>query len=107
MPAHESANTTPIADPESLSSLLDKAREFTRDYIDSAEKRPVFPSEASLEALNALDTPLPENSTDPFTVIQELHEIGSNAAVNQTAGRYFGFVNGGILPVGLAARWMA
>jgi len=26
--------------------------------------------------------------------------------VNQTAGRYFGFVNGGMLPVGLAARWL-
>jgi len=94
-------------DPESLPALLDKARDFARDYIDKAEQRPVFPSDASLEALNALDTPLPENPSDPFDVLQQLHEIGSNAAVNQTAGRYFGFVNGGILPVGMAARWMA
>jgi glutamate/tyrosine decarboxylase-like PLP-dependent enzyme len=107
MIANEPTRRTSVADSESLPLLLDKAREFARNYIETAEQRPVFPSDASLEALNALDTPLPENSSDPLAVLQQLHEIGSNAAVNQTAGRYFGFVNGGILPVGLASRWLA
>jgi len=107
MSVNEKARRNSIADPEGLPALLDKAREFARDYMNTAEERPVFPSDASLEALNTLDTSLPEDPSDPFNVLQQLHEIGSNAAVNQTAGRYFGFVNGGILPVGLAARWMA
>src|ERR1043166_9480265 len=107
MIANEPTRRTSVAYSETLSFLLDKAREFARNYIETAEQRPVFPSDASLEALNALDTPLPENSSDPLAVLQQLHEIGSNAAVNQTAGRYFGFVNGGILPVGLASRWLA
>ena len=94
------------ADPESFSSLLDKARQFAGEYIDSLAQRPVFPNEASLQAMSNLNEPLPETSCDPAFVLKQLHEIGSRGAVNQTAGRYFGFVNGGMLPVGLAARWL-
>ena len=94
------------ADPESFSSLLDKARQFAGEYIDSLAQRPVFPTEASLQAMSNLNEPLPETSCDPDFVLKQLHEIGSRGAVNQTAGRYFGFVNGGMLPIGLAARWL-
>ena len=86
--------------------MLDKARQFAGEYIDSLGQRPVFPTEASLQALNSLNEPLPETSSDPGFVLKQLHEIGSPGAVNQTAGRYFGFVNGGMLPVGLAAKWL-
>src|SRR5437667_7615565 len=84
-----------------------KARQFAGHYIDSLEERPVFPGEKSLQAMHALVEPLPENPSDPFLVLDQLQEIGAPAVVTQTGGRYFGFVNGGILPVGLAARWMA
>ena len=94
------------ADPESISPLLDRARRFAGAYIDSLEHRPVFPDEASLQAMNALHEALPENPSDPMATLERLHEIGSRGAVNQTAGRYFGFVNGGMLPVGLAAKWL-
>jgi glutamate/tyrosine decarboxylase-like PLP-dependent enzyme len=94
------------ADPESLPSLLDKARQFALEYIDSLEQRPVFPGEAALQAMNRLDEPLPETCSNPAFVLNQLHEIGSRAAVNQTGGRYFGFVNGGMLPIGLAAKWL-
>jgi len=57
--------------------LLDKARQCAGEYIAS----------------------------DPFLVLDQLQEIGAPAFVTQTGGRYFGFVNGGALPVGLAARW--
>src|SRR5262249_43706636 len=107
MPANRQSSASRIADRESLPLLLDKARQFAGQYIDSLEERPVFPAEESLRALSALDEPLPENPSDPFLILEELQKIGSHAAVTQTAGRYFGFVNGGNLPVGLAARWMA
>jgi hypothetical protein len=96
-----------VADRENLSLLLDKARQFAGEYIDSLEQRPVFPGERSLRAMDALVESLPENPSDPFLVLDQLQEIGAPAVVTQTAGRYFGFVNGGALPVGLAARWMA
>jgi len=107
MIAHTPLAAPRWADPKTFSSLLDTARRFAGDYIDSLEQRPVFPTQASLEAMNDLDEPLPEGSSDPARVLAQLHEVGSGAAVAQTAGRYFGFVNGGMLPVGLAARWMA
>src|SRR4051812_30477509 len=96
-----------VADRETLPLLLDKARQFAQQYIDSLEERPVFPTETSLQAMDALVEPLPENPSDPFLVLDQLQEIGAPAVVTQTDGRYFGFVNGGALPVGLAARWMA
>src|SRR4051795_7759906 len=95
-----------VADREQLLLLLDKARQFAGEYIDSLEERPVFPAEGSLHAMGTFGEPLPETSSDPVSVLTQLHEIGSAAAVTQTAGRYFGFVNGGMLPVGLAAKWL-
>src|SRR3982751_6034545 len=93
-------------DSEHFSLLLYKARQFAGEYIDSLEERPVFPTEGSLHAMEKLDEPLPETSSDPVSVLTQLNEIGSAAAVTQIAGRYFGFVNGGMLPVGLAAKWL-
>jgi glutamate/tyrosine decarboxylase-like PLP-dependent enzyme len=95
------------ADPESFPLLLDKARQFSGEYIESLEQRPVFPSEAVLDAMKMLDEPLPEAPSDPLTVLKTLHKIGGPATVAQTDGRYFGFVNGGMLPVSLAAKWLA
>ncbi len=40
--------------------LLDKARQFAGEYIEGLEQRPVFPGELSLQAMDALDEPLPE-----------------------------------------------
>jgi hypothetical protein len=48
------------ADPDRFSLLLDKARQFAGEYIDGLEQRPVFPAELSLQAMDALDEPLPE-----------------------------------------------
>ena len=107
MTANEHTSVSRVADREKLSLLLDKARQFAGEYIDSLEERPVFPGEKSLRAMDALIEPLPENPSDPLLVLDQLQQIGAPAVVTQTDGRYFGFVNGGALPVGLAARWMA
>src|SRR5437867_6292290 len=101
------STTTHWADPDSFSLLLDKARQFAGEYIDGLEQRPVFPTELSLHAMDALDEPLPEEPSDPLMVLARLHEIGSPSAVAQTSGRYFGFVDGGMIPVALAAKWLA
>src|SRR2546421_12918403 len=107
MPDKPQTSVSRVVDREKLPLLLDKARQFAGEYIDSLEERPVFPGEKSLRAMDALIEPLPENPSDPFLVLDQLQEIGAPAVVTQTGGRYFGFVNGGILPVGLAARRMA
>lgn len=101
------ASSNVWANAETIPLLLDHARQFANEYIDSLKQRPVFPNESSLNALKAFDEALPETPSDPVSVLRLLQEFGAPAAVTQTAGRYFGFVNGGVLPVGLAARWMA
>src|SRR5437773_11245263 len=90
--------TTHWADPDSFSLLLDKARQFAGEYIEGLEQRPVFPSELSLQAMDALDEPLPEEPSYPLMVLARLHEIGSPSAVAQTRVRYCGFVNCGLIP---------
>jgi glutamate/tyrosine decarboxylase-like PLP-dependent enzyme len=91
----------------SIRQLLDQARQCAGEYLDCLSQRPIFPAEPSIRALDALDEPLPENSSDPIQVLNTLHKIGAPASVDQTTGRYFGFVNGGMLPIGLAAKWVA
>jgi hypothetical protein len=43
--ANEQTSATRVADREELPLLLDKARQFAGEYIESLEERPVFPSE--------------------------------------------------------------
>lgn len=67
---------------------------------------PPFPAEGSLEKLSFFDEPLPNGSSEPAGVIELLNEAGSENTTAQIGGRYFGFVNGGMLPVAHAAQWL-
>lgn len=87
--------------------LLGSAQRAAERYLRTLDDRPVFPGPEALAALAAFDEPLPEESSDPAATVALLDEVGSPATVAQVGGRYFGFVDGGALPVGVAARWLA
>lgn len=88
-------------------ALFERATVYARAYLDGLESSRVTPDGAAVAALDALEEPLPQGPSEPLEMLDALHRIGSAAAVAQSGGRYFGFVNGGNFPVGLAARWMA
>lgn len=88
-------------------TLLSAAAGRALAYLETLESRTVFPKAEAIAGLSALGGPLPEHGCDPSEVLARLDEAASPATVALGGGRYFGFVNGGVLPVALAANWLA
>ncbi|NLO55500.1 MAG: aspartate aminotransferase family protein, partial [Thermovirga sp.] len=86
--------------------LLEKGRGYAQDYLDRVLDRPVFPGKEAIQRLEEFRHELPEEPGDPGEILDRLHRFGSPATVAQVGGRYFGFVNGGVVPASLAAKWL-
>ena len=86
--------------------MMDAAGRGVR-YVESLSTRKLCPPSEAIERLHELDRPLQDESVDPFEVLEILDTLGSPATVASTAGRYFGFVIGGSLPVARAANILA
>ncbi|MBL7874455.1 MAG: aspartate aminotransferase family protein [Cyclobacteriaceae bacterium] len=76
-------------------------------YIDSVLERNVYPTDEALDNLNQFDESMPEEPSSAMDVIRKLDHYGSPATVAQIGGRYFGFVNGSVVPSGLSAKLLA
>lgn len=87
--------------------IFNDAQKYAYEYINGAYERNVFPSESALEQLSAFDEDLPIETQNAPELLRLLHEKGSPATSTLSGGRYFGFVNGGTLPIGVAARWLS
>ncbi len=87
--------------------IFELAKTCAIEYADKALERNVFPHDQAIAQLRQFEEPLPDTSSDAVAVIEHLHNYGSPASVSQIGGRYFGLVNGGVIPVSLAARWLS
>jgi len=87
--------------------ILERAAAYAREYAAAVCEQRVFPDEQALERLNAFDEALPDGTSDALAVLEQLHSVGSPGTVAQTGGRYFGMVNGGLVPAALGARVLA
>jgi glutamate/tyrosine decarboxylase-like PLP-dependent enzyme len=86
--------------------LLENAAERARRYVAQIDERRVGPDAEALAGLDGLDVGLNDAGRSAFEVLALLDEAGSPATMASTGGRFFGFVNGGTLPVALGASWL-
>lgn len=109
-----SASTTPhndlwqhLRDTFPNTDLLDQAKAYAAAYLQQVNEQRVFPDDAALRALDHFDEDVPQGVGDAQAILRSLNDYGAPATSVHVGGRYFGFVNGGILPIGLAARWLS
>lgn len=86
--------------------IFDQARDYAYAYASRSSGRNVYPTQEALDNLRVFDESLPSSASDASHVLAMLHQYGSPATVSQIGGRYFGLVNGGVIPAGLAAKWL-
>lgn len=87
--------------------VFKQVHQYTFDYIENIFERNVYPTEVALDNLSKFDEKLPANSTNAEDVLEQLNKYGSQATTATLGGRYFGFVCGSAVPVGLAAKNLA
>nr|MBX2854028.1 hypothetical protein [Paracoccaceae bacterium] len=96
-----------MRDQAQSGELFARAVEHGRAYQRGAYQRNVAPTAEAEAALSAFDEPMPEAMGDPHAILDMLDRVGSPGTMAQTGGRFFGLVNGGAVPAGMAARLLA
>jgi glutamate/tyrosine decarboxylase-like PLP-dependent enzyme len=89
-----------------MEELLARARELALDYIASLDSRDVAGDVDRAALLDALGGPLGAQGESPIEVIEKLAAAADPGLVATTSGRFFGFVEGGVVPAALAADWL-
>jgi glutamate/tyrosine decarboxylase-like PLP-dependent enzyme len=89
-----------------VDELLDLTLALALGYVRGLPERPVA-GNATREALTAaFGRPLADEPEDPSKVVQDLADAAEPGLVATSSGRFFGFVEGGVLPAALAADWL-
>ncbi len=91
---------------EQSKQLLKQAFQASLTYLQQRPSTAVTPNTSQSDLLGTLGDTIPQQSVPATDVLHQLAELGESNSVRTTGGRYFGFVNGGILPVALAASWL-
>ncbi|HYP23440.1 MAG TPA: aminotransferase class V-fold PLP-dependent enzyme [Actinomycetota bacterium] len=111
MDTESTATTTEFDSPggspsRSVAGALDAAHELALRYVESLPDRHVGGTASRDALLDALGGLLPEGPDDPAGVVRRLADAADPGLVATSSGRFFGFVEGGVLPAALAADWL-
>lgn len=88
-------------------SIFDQAQKYAMHYLEEVFDRNVSPTDEAIDNLTHFEENLQKESSNGSDVLNVLQKYGSPATTAQLGGRYFGFVNGSAVPVGLAAKNLA
>ncbi|MDX1701514.1 MAG: aminotransferase class V-fold PLP-dependent enzyme [Melioribacteraceae bacterium] len=87
--------------------LFEEVQSIAYSYLDQIFNRHVFPEENAIQALEELYQDLGQGMSDASDILKTLSEIGSPATSASLGGRYFGFVTGSAMPIGIAVKTLA
>jgi glutamate/tyrosine decarboxylase-like PLP-dependent enzyme len=87
--------------------LFSLANEFGFKYLREVSDRNVYPIKTALVNLAEFDEPLLACPIGAEEILVQLNRFGGPASVAQVGGRYFGFVNGNMVPAGLVTRLLS
>ncbi len=88
-------------------NIFDTTQKYAYEYLNTIFTRNVYPTEESISNLKYFNEELQKEPINAEAVLEQLHTYGSPATVANLGGRYFGFVCGSSVPVGLAAKNLA
>ena len=101
--AGRASATAPMTTTE---ATLRSAAAHAIHWLRGLDDRPVAARRTLEQLRERLDGPLPETSTDPQSVIDQLVADTEGGLIGCAGGRFFGWVIGGTQPAGLAADWL-
>ncbi len=87
-------------------AALKRAFEYSLDYLETLETRPVKAAALYAELKSHLEYPLMEQGMAADQVIMDLIQDAEGGILGSAGGRFFGWVIGGSLPAALAADWI-
>ncbi len=87
--------------------IFRQAQNFAFDYADHVLEGNVYPTPDAIADLDMFVEKLPKSVGNAAEILEQLNQYGTPASVAHTGGRYFGFVNGGVIPASLAVRWLS
>ena len=107
MSSHSSSlSASSVAFQQRRTALLEAALRSAVTYLNNENDRPVAPPAEAVAALDVFREDAPEAPAEAAEILRLLDRFAAPATIAKTAGRNFGFVNGGCLPAALAASWL-
>ena len=85
---------------------LRRAAELADRYLEGLDRAPVGSLADPRTVRSRLDRPLADDGVPPEQVLDELAGDVDGGLLHTPSGRFFGWVIGGSLPVGIAADWL-